>query len=155
MKLAIIQVRGTLGMNKKLVDTLQFLKLVRKNSCSVVEGNRNYLGMLLLLKDHVTWGEIDEVTFKELLQKRGRIIGNKPLTEQYLKDKSKMGFDEFAKEFLHSKKSFKDVPGMKPFFRLKPPTGGFDREGVKKQYSLGGALGYRKDNINQLIRRML
>ena len=155
MKLAVIQVRGAIGMSRKLIDTLQFLKLVRKNSCAVVESNRNYLGMLVLLKDYVTWGEIDEKTFRALLEKRGKIIGNKLVTEQYLKDKVKMNFDEFTKNFLDSKVSFRDVPGLKPFFRLKPPRGGFDREGIKKPFSLGGALGYRKDNVNQLIMRML
>ena len=155
MKLAVIQVRGTIGMSKKFIDTLQFLKLVRKNSCVVVDDTRNYLGMLVLLKDFITWGEIDEETFRVLLEKRGRIIGNKQLTEQYLREKIKMSFDEFSKSVMNSKVKFRDVPGLKQFFRLKPPTGGFDREGIKKQFSLGGALGYRKDNINQLIKRMI
>lgn len=155
MKFAVIQIRGTMGMDKKRKDTLKFLKLVKKNSCAVVEGDRVHLGMLVLLKDYVTWGELDEATLKELIIKRGRIVGNKQLTEQYLKDQSKMGYDEFAKSFFNSKIKMKEVPGLKPFFRLKPPQGGFDRAGIKTPFSLGGALGYRKDNINQLIRRML
>ena len=155
MKLAVVQVRGTIGMNRKLIDTLNLLKLIRKNSCAVVENDRNHLGMLILLKDYVTWGEINEETCRLLLEKRGRIVGNKPLTKQYLKDKTKMSFDEFTKNFVNSKIKLKDVPGLKSFFRLKPPTGGFDREGIKKPFSLGGALGYRKDNINNLIKRML
>lgn len=142
-------------MNQKLIDTLQMLKLVRKNSCAVVENNKNSLGMLVLLKDYITWGEIDEPTFRLLLEKRGRIVGNKSLTEQYLKEKSKMGFDEFTKNFFNGKIKLKDVPGLKCFFRLTPPKGGFDRNGIKKQFSLGGALGYRKDNINNLLKRML
>ncbi len=155
MKFAVVQIRGTIGMTKKFRDTLKFLKLVKKNSCVVVDDSRNYLGMLILLKDYITWGELNEETFRLLLEKRGRIVGNKPLTEQYLKDKSKMGFDEFTKSFFSGKIKLKEVPGLKTFFRLKPPQGGFDRAGVKKPYSLGGALGYRKDNINQLVRRML
>lgn len=155
MKLAVIQIRGTVGMSGKLKDTLKMLKLVRKNSCVVVDGSRNYLGMLMKLKDYITWGEIDEETFKALLEKRGRIVGNKPLTEQYLKDKSKMGYEEFTKSFLGGKVKLKEVPGVKPFFRLNPPRGGFDRGGIKVPYSLGGALGYRKKTINDLVKRML
>ncbi|MBI2148090.1 50S ribosomal protein L30 [Candidatus Woesearchaeota archaeon] len=155
MKLAAVQIRGAVGMNRKLIDTLQMLKLVRKNSCVVVENNRNYLGMLVLLKDYITWGEINNETMKLLLEKRGRITGNKPLTEQYLKENAKMSFDDFVNNVMSSKINFKDVPGLKTFFRLKPPKGGFDRGGIKKPYSLGGALGYRKDAINDLVKRML
>ena len=155
MKLAVVQIRGTLGMTKKFRDTLQFLKLVRKNSCVVVDDSKPYLGMLILLKDYITWGKIDEETFKLLLQKRGRIVGNQLVTEAYLKEKAKFGFDEFTKNFFAGKVKLRDVPGLKSFFRLTPPRGGFDRGGIKKPFSLGGALGYRGDNMNDLIRRML
>lgn len=155
IKLAVVQVRGTLGMNYKFKDTLKFLKLVRKNSCSVVENNRTSLGMLVKLKDYVTWGEISPGIYKELLEKRGRIVGNKTLTEAYIKNKVNMNYDEFVKNFFDGKIKMKEVPGLKPFFRLSPPRGGFDKNGIKKQFSLGGALGYRGDDINNLVRRML
>ncbi|MBI4738214.1 uL30 family ribosomal protein [Candidatus Woesearchaeota archaeon] len=44
---------------------------------------------------------------------------------------------------------------LKPYFRLSPPRGGFERKGTKKPYSTGGSLGYRGDNINDLIQSML
>ena len=40
-------------------------------------------------------------------------------------------------------------------FRLNPPRGGFERKGVKNTFNVGGALGYRKVNINILIKKML
>ena len=43
----------------------------------------------------------------------------------------------------------------KKFFRLHPPIGGFERKGIKKTFVVGGALGYRKDKINILIKKML
>jgi len=86
---------------------------------------------------------------------RGKTIGKKNLTEQYLKEKTKLSVDEFIKEFFSFKKNLKDVPGLKLYFRLKPPVKGFERKGIKVPYSMGGALGYRKDNINNLIIRML
>ena len=102
-------------------------------------------------QDYVTWGEVDENTFKLLLEKRGKIVGNKPLTENFLKEKTKMGYDEFVKSFYNNKIKLKDVPGFKPFFRLCPPVGGFERNGVKYSFSMGGVLGYRKDKINELL----
>lgn len=155
MKFAVIQVRGIINVDREFKDTLKFLKLVKKNSCVVVDASRNYLGMLVKLKDYITWGEINKETLKMLLEKRGRIVGNKPLTEAYLKDYTKMSFDEFTNNLFDSKIKLKDVPGLKTFFRLTPPRGGFDKKGIKKQYSLGGALGYRGEKINDLVRRML
>ncbi|MFQ5474485.1 MAG: uL30 family ribosomal protein [Candidatus Nanoarchaeia archaeon] len=40
-------------------------------------------------------------------------------------------------------------------FRLQPPRGGFERKGIKKSYSIGGALGYRGAEMKKLIGRML
>jgi len=43
----------------------------------------------------------------------------------------------------------------KKYYRLHPPRGGFERKGIKIPFSLGGALGKRKEKINDLIKRML
>ncbi|MBS3111700.1 50S ribosomal protein L30 [Candidatus Woesearchaeota archaeon] len=155
MKIAVVQVRGAINMTRKVKDTLKFLKLIRKNSCVIVELTDSVKGMLLKVKDYVTWGEIDKETAKELLAKRGRIVGNKSLTENYLKEKVKLDFDGFVNEFFEGKKKLKEIPGVKSYFRLHPPRKGYERGGIKKPFSLGGVLGYRKDTINDLIRRMI
>ena len=63
--------------------------------------------------------------------------------------------DDVLKE-LQEKRGRKDSEGklLNTFF-LAPPKGGFERKGIKKAYSVGGALGYRGDKINDLIKRML
>ncbi len=155
MKIAVVQIRGVIGIHPKFRDTLKFLNLTRKNSCVVVDSSRNYLGMIVKVKDYVTWGEVKEDTFAELIRKRGRVAGNKLLTEEYLKNNAGSNFAEFSRNFFEGKTKLRDVPGLKPFFKLVPPKGGFERGGIKKQYSMGGALGYRGDNINNLVRRML
>ena len=66
-----------------------------------------------------------------------------------------MDFEKFTENLINSKASFKEVKGLKPFFRLKPPEGGFERKGIKNPFSIGGALGYRKEKINQLIKKMI
>jgi large subunit ribosomal protein L30 len=155
VKIAIVQIRGVVRTPQKIKDTLTMLKLVKRNSCVIVDANSSFNGMIEAVKDYVTWGEIDESTLLELINKRGRIMGNKPLTNEYLKEKTGMTSPAFVKDLLIGKKKIKDVPGMKPFFRLKPPTKGYERGGVKTPFSMGGALGYRKDHINNLIKRML
>ena len=155
MKIVIVQVRGTVGLSQKMKTTFRLLKLLKTHSCVLAEANSSTKGMLIALKDYITWGEIDQSTLKLLLEKRGRLAGNKILTEAYLKEKTNMTFEDFSKSVFEGKKSFKDLPGLKPYFRLKPPVKGFERGGIKLQYSLGGALGYRKEHVNELIRRMI
>ena|SRR3989344_3461720 len=154
-RIAIVRVRSGVKAKKDIKDAMKLLRLYNANTCVVVKDTEAILGMLNMIKDYVTWGEINPSIMKMLLTERGRLMGKKRINEVYLKSKLKMGFDEFIKEFFEFKKELKDIPGLKLFFRLKPPDKGFDREGIKKPYSLGGALGYRKDNINDLISRMI
>ena len=41
------------------------------------------------------------------------------------------------------------------FYALHPPRGGYAKQGTKMPFSLGGALGYRGDKINDLLKRMV
>src|SRR3989338_5222869 len=125
-KIAIIRVRGTTVVMKPVKDTLNMLRLYKKNCCVVLNDGPNIIGMIKKAKDYITWGEIDDETLKLLTKKRG--------------EKTK---DEEGKETI------------KPFFRLNPPRKGFGRKGIKLPFGVGGALGDRKDKINDLIKRMV
>lgn len=155
VRLAVIRIRGDVGVNQKIKDTLKMLHLYKKNRCIVIPATPSYRGMIAKVKDYCTFGEIDEQTFIELLSKRGRLVGDKPLTEEYLKEKKKMDIKTFASLFMAGSAELKDIPGLKPFFKLHPPIGGFEIGGIKKPYSMGGALGYRGEAINKLLRRMI
>ena len=154
-RIAVIRIKGKVGLKKGIKSTLNMLHLYKKNNCTIISNAPTYIGVLKKLKDCVTWGELNEETCKLLLEKRGKLPSKKPLTEAYLKTKIKMNLDKFVKEFMSFKKELKDVPGLKQFFKLKPPEKGFERGGTKKPFSLGGVLGYRKEKINDLIERMI
>ena len=154
-RLAVVWVRGTIGTDKRIKDILALLGLYRKNSCAIIADKPNNISMLNIVKDYVTWGEADKETLKLLLEKRGKIYGNKPLTLSYLKEKTNLELNSFVDEFVNFKKELQDIPGLKRFFRLKPPVKGFERGGIKRPYSMGGVLGYRKEAINELIKRMI
>ncbi len=49
----------------------------------------------------------------------------------------------------------KDREKVKPYFRLSPPAGGFERKGIKKGFNQGGVLGYRGAKIKDLIMKMI
>ncbi len=70
--LAVVLVRGLVKVTKPVKDTLVLLNLTRKNTCVVVEDSPSSRGMIVKAKDYVTWGTLNEETFKELVEKRGR-----------------------------------------------------------------------------------
>ena len=140
-KIAVIRVRGQIGIKKPIDDTLKMLRLYRKNYCIVAEGSEANIGMIKKVKDYATYGEIDDETYKLLVEKRG---------EEF------KGREQDSKGIIKYKK-FVEVGNkkIKPFFRLSPPRKGFERKGLKYSYQNGGALGYRGKDINDLIKRML
>jgi large subunit ribosomal protein L30 len=108
------------------------------------------------VKDYVTWGEVSEKTVEQLVKSRARVVGGEFLTDDYVKKNSTYSdIKSFTSKLASGEASCKSIKGLKPVFRLKPPTKGFDRAGIKKPYSVGGALGYRGDKINELLVRML
>ncbi|MFN3268774.1 MAG: 50S ribosomal protein L30, partial [Zestosphaera sp.] len=112
-------------------------------------------GMLSVVKDWVTWGEIDEETLKELLVRRGRLTGNKPVTEERIKEVLGMGIDDFVKALIDGKLQLHKLEDIvKPVFRLHPPKGGF-KKSTRKPVGSDGELGYRGSEINKLLRRMM
>ena len=155
VKIAVIRLRGTIGVNPKMKKTFDVMKLQKKNNCVIIPNDKNSIQMIKVIKDFATFGEIDQATFLKLLEHRGRLAGNKPITEQYMKDQLKIDFKKFVEDFFADKIKFKDIPGFKKYFRLHPPEGGFERGGIKLPYSTGGALGYRGKDINKLIARMI
>lgn len=140
---AVVRVRGSIGMKRQLSDTLMMLRLHRINHCVIVPKNQNYEGMLQKARYFITWGEIDKETLEKMIAKRGRFSGDKRV-----KDVS------YAKELAHfiiSGKAVKET-GIKPVFRLSPPSKGY--ESTKALYPKG-SLGYRGEKINELIKRMI
>ncbi len=69
-KVAIVRIRGSIGSLQKVKDTLNMLCLYRRNYCSVHNKTESILGMIHVIKDYVTWGEIDDASLKELVEKK-------------------------------------------------------------------------------------
>ena len=151
--LAVIRIRGTVDVPPDVKYTLRLLRLVRKHHCVIIDDRPSYLGMLRKVKDWVTWGEIDCETLALLLRRRGRLTGNRRLTDEIVKKYGFNSIDDFAKAVFEGRAKLSEIPGLKPVFRLAPPSGGF-KGSIKKQYGAGGELGYRGKAINDLIRRM-
>ncbi|ASJ04041.1 MULTISPECIES: 50S ribosomal protein L30 [Thermococcus] len=153
-KLALIRLRSGIRARGEVRDTLAMLRLHRINHLVLVDDNPSYKGMVQKVKDYITWGEIDKETLAKLLRKRGRLIGNRPITDEYVKEKLGMTIEEFAEKVVNGEMKLTDLPNIKPVFRLHPPRGGL-KGSKKRSFKEGGALGYRGERINDLIERML
>jgi len=154
MVFAVVRVRGTVNIKPDIKRTLQLLQLTRVNHCVLVEKNANMKGMLQVAKDYVTWGEVDKDHLSKLIHTRGKLTGDKELTEEYIKSAtSHNSIEKLSQEIIDSKFKYKDIPDVKPIFRLSPPKKGY--EGIKRSFANKGALGYRGKEINKLIGRMI
>ena len=137
--LAAISVRGMIKVAQPIRDTMKMLKLPHQNYCVVMEDSVATRGMLNKVKDFVTWGELDQKVLGELIEKRGEPYGQAA----------------DRKNLYHYRYLEKNGKKYKKYFRLNPPRKGFGRKGVKQPFVRGGALGYRGDKINDLLKRML
>jgi len=150
---AVLRVRGYVGVNRDIEHTLKLLNLTRANHCVLHNDNEKLRGLLKKGKDYITWGEISEETLMLLLVKRGNIYKDRKLVP--IKDAFKeTEISNLAKDILLGKSTVKKL-NIKKVFRLKPPSKGYDRKGIKKTVKQGGVLGYRGDKINQLLKRMI
>jgi large subunit ribosomal protein L30 len=110
------------------------------------------MGMLRKVKDYVTWGEIKIELLRKLLRK-AQIEGGHKLTDEFLKKTSYKDIDALADAIFKNEIALKNLKGVKPVIRLPPPKKGY--EGIKRHFTVGGALGYRGEHINTLLNRML
>jgi large subunit ribosomal protein L30 len=153
MAYAVVRVRGQPDVNKDIRYTMGLLGLNRVNHCVVLPENPSIKGMLQMVKDYCTWGEIDEETLSAMIKTRGKITGDKEIDAEFLKEKGFGSIEELAKAMIENDYRMRDMEDAKPVFRLHPPIKGY--EGNKRSYRNGGALGYRGKDINDLINRML
>ena len=110
---ALIRIKGEVGLNYDIAETLRRLGLRKKYSCVIISPEKVEKGMIDKVGDFIAYGEISEKTLKQLNEKRQGKIKN--------------------------------------FFRLSPPRGGID---TKHRFPKG-ILGDNKENINELIERMI
>lgn len=153
---AIVRVRGTVDVPSDVEHTLRLLRLTRVYHAVIYPKSPSIDGMLNVVKDWVTWGEISRDVLKQLILRRGRLVGGKPITEDAVRSIFKVGnIDELVDLLLEGKILWHRYDKyVKPVFRLHPPSKGFKRS-LKKPYNAGGELGYRGPDINNLLIRLI
>ncbi|HZI71260.1 MAG TPA: 50S ribosomal protein L30 [Nitrososphaeraceae archaeon] len=153
MAYLVVRIRGTVNIPAWAQTTLDSLNLAKKFRATIIAENSETLGMLRKVKDIVAWTSVDASFVKELLEKKGRKNGYKPIMDSDLPEEYK-NIDELAVAIAESKiTTLSNLKSIKPWFALAPPRGGFRRK-TKTQYSQKGILGENQELI-QLVKNML
>jgi large subunit ribosomal protein L30 len=154
MAYGIVRIRGQINVNPKIKDTLHYLRLNRVNHAVVLPEDATTQGMLQVAKDYVTWGELDGETLAATIRSRGRLVGDQPVTDAHVKATTDYAdVDALAAAIVAGEFQYRDLADVKPLLRLHPARNGL--EGIKRSVQNGGALGYRGQAINKLLRRMI
>jgi large subunit ribosomal protein L30 len=154
--LLIVRLRGTFAVPHHIERTLLSLRLVNKFNATLAKNSPSMIGMLRQVKDYVTWGGVEPTDVATLLKERGKVNGEIPLTNEFAKDMfAKDSIDSLATALATGEISLQSLwkKGVKPVFRLRPPSGGF-KSTIKKSYTSTGQLGYRGSAIATLMTDM-
>ncbi|HEW64166.1 50S ribosomal protein L30 [Fervidicoccus fontis] len=154
--IVIIRMKGRTNIRHDAEYTLRLFRLYRKYHASIYPSNLPGLsGMLNKIKNYATWGEISREMLIELLKKRGRIVGGEKFTQSILSEKLNVkSIEELADKIINGEIILHEQELIKPVFRLRPPKKGFKRS-TRKTFSEGGELGYRGNEINELLKKMI
>ena len=151
--LAIVRIRSGINRDRETLDALKLLRLGRINTAVLLRASPSQDGQIMKIKDVACWGPIEKGALIRLLVRRGRLVGDRRLTEGDLK--KEMGYssvEALAEDLLLNKVQLTSVRGLKPFFRLMPPS---TRASRKRSSSDRGLLGDLGKGINAVLMKML
>ncbi len=149
-----VRVRGTVSAMKETRETLDLLRLGHTNHAVLIDSRPAYKGMLQRVNNYVTWGEPTKETVIAMLQKRGRLAGDKKINDEFLQKAGFKSIDELADAIVGCKAEWKKLPDVEARFKLHPPSKGYKGK-TKKAFKAGGEAGYRGAEINDLVQRMV
>ena len=140
--IAVIRVRGPIDVRPETRMTMNLLRLTRRNHCVLINEKSqktSLRGMLIKCKDYVTWGAVNKDIIKLVLEKRGRIEGDKKPSKEQI--------ETALKAIEKGERS-----DIKPVFRLHPPRKGW--KSMKHRFPKG-ALGPRGEKMSELLKKMV
>jgi len=154
-KLLVVNLHGLINVPRGTRETLIQLGIGKRFAAAVVGDDPVSKGSVHLCKDYVAWAPLDSDLLTSLLQSRGRVSNSKTLDDEALKA---MGFKthaDLAQAIMKGETSstLSSVKGLKPFFGLSPPRGGFKRSS-RRQFREGGILG-ENPLLAEIVRRMI
>ncbi len=143
--LLVVNMRGMVNTRAPVLRALTQLHLTHRFNATIVPDTEMFEGVLKSAKEHVAWCRADVGTVEKLLHDRGENLNGGRLRESGLAKGSPFSsLSDLAQAIESGKVKLGSALGVKAFFRLSPPRGGFKRSS-RRQYSEGGILGPNKE----------
>jgi len=151
--LIVVNLHGLINTPSGPRKTLIELGIGKRFAATVVQDDSQTMGAIELCKEYVAWSSIDADLLAALLKARGKVSNAKPLDGEALKSLGVKDYSELASRMIKDGSRLSSLKGVKPFFALSPPRGGF-RRSSRRQFRQGGVLG-ENPNLPDILRRML
>ncbi len=151
--LLVVNLHGQINVRRKVRAALRELQIDRRFSATVVRDEPSTVGLLDLSRDYVAWAPLEEELLASLLKSRAKVSERRRLDGDAI---SKLGFkgtEELASKMMKDEMRLSAVKGLRPFFNLSPPRGGF-KVSTRRKYGEGGVLGMNPE-LSELVRRMI
>ena len=151
--LLVVNIHGAINSSSGVRKAMTEMKVIRKYTASVVTDDATTVGMLKLCKGYLAWAQADLELVSLLLKKRGMVSESRSLDPASVKALGYKDHDDMAEKMFKAGVRLSALRGVRPFFRLAPPRGGF-RTSTRRQFGERGTLG-PNPNLPEIVRRML
>ena len=151
--LLVVNLHGAINSSSGVRKAMTEMKVVRKFSASVVTDDVTTTGMLRLCKGYLAWAPADSELIALLLKKRGMVSESRTLDSASVKALGYKDHEEMAEKMFKAGVRLSAVTGIRPFFRLAPPRGGF-KMSTRRQFRERGTLG-ANPTLPEIVRRMV
>jgi len=151
--LLVLNLRGKIDSTAPVRKALAELKVERRFSATVVPDDGPTLGMLRSCKDYVAWSPLDSQLLASLLKARGMVSESRRLDQHALESLGFGNYEDFAAKIMKDGVRLSAQKGIRPFFRLSPPKGGY-KLSSRRQASEKGILG-NNPKLSELVGKMV
>lgn len=152
----VVRMKGTVNIPNWAIVTLENLHLNKKFRATLIPENEQTLGMLRKIKEIVSWTTVDENFIRDFIMKKGRASASKLLTNPRNtenKEAHEPDIDKVISDISKNETYLSRISGIKPWFALSPPKGGFKKKS-KVLHSQNGILGENRDLLD-IVKRMM
>ena len=123
MSWIVVRARSDVKVERSIRETMGMLNLTRVNHAVIIPENPQYNGMLQKAKDYITWGDADADLVEKMISERGRLVGDKPVTDADVSEATDFGsIKEFAAAIVSGDATVKDMPDMKSCLLYTSPS---------------------------------
>lgn len=151
--LLVVNLHGMINVRSDRRKAMTELRIERKFSATVVKDEPATLGTLRLCKDYLSWSPLEKDLLADLLKARGKVSETRRLGTDELKELGFKKYEELASKLIKGGQKLSSVAGLRPFFKLSPPKGGF-KASTRRQATERGVLG-SNPKLPELVRRMI